>query len=395
MELSRRAFLQASVAGAAVGWAVVPRTPRAAGLGDELYDVVSRYARRRHHRTGTAPERSTTRWFARELARRGGEVELVGYDFPRFAARCVVEIGGQRVDSMPLFYEWTGRVITEAPATGALEVTDNAFPLTLEDLIADAAAAGAPALVLATTSNAANGHVVAINRPATIGSGLPVVLVAGDREAALATGPVQVRADASLVPGRASNVWATFGPPALDPVLITTPLSGWYRCAGERGSGVAIALRLAERLAPIQPTAFLGTSGHELAFLGLQQFLAQRSLAPRLIVHVGASVAAGSFDAAGTFTLSATRWSAENLDEATGNAVATATATAGFTHLHAPASFLGEGATWQTLGVPLLSFAGTFPLFHTAADTPESTVTPDALALVSQAVEQAALEMLA
>jgi hypothetical protein len=70
----------------------------------------------------------------------------------------------------------------------------------------------------------------------------------------------------------------------------------------------------------------------------------------------------------------------------------------GFIHLHAPATFPGEGAVWQTLGVPLLSFAGTFPLFHTAADTPESAVAPDALAAVSDAVEQAvrtALEALA
>ena len=56
-------------------------------------------------------------------------------------------------------------------------------------------------------------------------------------------------------PGSSGNVVAFVGASGaarvgqaveVAPLMITTPLSGWFRCAGERGPGIAILLALVE-----------------------------------------------------------------------------------------------------------------------------------------------------
>ena len=75
--------------------------------------------------------------------------------------------------------------------------------------------------------------------------------------------------------------------------IVSTPISGWFHCGGERGPGVAIFLGLAEalpRLAAARSARsaaqcggvellFVGTSGHELGDMGAELNLA--SLAAR------------------------------------------------------------------------------------------------------------------
>jgi len=82
-------------------------------------------------------------------------------------------------------------------------------------------------------------------------------------------------------------------------LVVSTPRSGWFDCAGERGPGVAVWLALARRLTARPPDAdllFLCTSGHEYENLGSAAFLHGAS-APSpgetaLWLHLGANVAA-------------------------------------------------------------------------------------------------------
>jgi hypothetical protein len=50
----------------------------------------------------------------------------------------------------------------------------------------------------------------------------------------------------------------------------------------------------------------------------------------------------------------------------------------------------GEGQDWRSLGVPVLSMTGTFPEFHTRADTPDRTTSPELLARALRSVVGAA-----
>jgi hypothetical protein len=81
-------------------------------------------------------------------------------------------------------------------------------------------------------------------------------------------------------------------------LVISTPRSGWFGCAAERGSGLAAWLWLAERLARAElgvNLEVLATSGHEYEYIGGEHYLQHEAPKPdatRLWVHIGASAAA-------------------------------------------------------------------------------------------------------
>jgi hypothetical protein len=116
----------------------------------------------------------------------------------------------------------------------------------------------------------------------------------------------QVRTEISLVAqvGRtttnAVNVTARIAGsnPGLTPLVVTTPRSGWWECASERGGGLACWLETIHTLAaaaPARDCLFAAFSGHEIGFLGIDAYLASRpDLAKRAYawIHLGANIGA-------------------------------------------------------------------------------------------------------
>jgi hypothetical protein len=116
----------------------------------------------------------------------------------------------------------------------------------------------------------------------------------------------QVRTEISLVAqvGRmttnAVNVTARIAGsnPGLAPLVVTTPRSGWWECASERGGGLACWLETIRTLAaaaPARDCLFAAFSGHEIGFLGIDAYLASRpDLAKRAHawIHLGANIGA-------------------------------------------------------------------------------------------------------
>jgi hypothetical protein len=115
-----------------------------------------------------------------------------------------------------------------------------------------------------------------------------------------------VRAEATVVAvatqtaTQAFNVTAKIAgsDPGLPPLVIMTPRSGWWRCASERGGGIACWLETMRVLAGARPEhdcLFVACSGHELGFLGIGAYLDRR---PDLIkrayrwIHFGANIGA-------------------------------------------------------------------------------------------------------
>lgn len=81
-------------------------------------------------------------------------------------------------------------------------------------------------------------------------------------------------------------------------LAVSTPRSGWFGCAAERGPGVAAWLHLARWAASALPDhdlAFVCNTGHEYEYLGASE--AMKAIAPppsatRFWLHIGANVAA-------------------------------------------------------------------------------------------------------
>ena len=368
-------------------------------LGARLYETVHEYAALGpHHRTGTAEDARTLDWFEARLRALGASTERQPWSFDRYDAAWSVTVDGAEVGALPLFYEGTGEIDSAGPLVAAVgAVSAGTFP-GWATIVADARSAGAAVAVVATRSP--SGGLVAPNRsPAQPGSGLPALLVAGALAERVRTAPVRARIAARIVGGRTSNVIGRVGlGPDRDRLLLTTPLSGWFRCAGERGTGIAVMLAVAERLAAEGvPLLLNGNSGHELIDLGAHRF-AETKPAARAVFHFGASVAAGERDGDDfrlTEGLTIRAWVPGG-----GAALATAFAPLGKTPVvmadaerARPEAWVGEARVWCTLDRPLISMAGGFPLFHTPEDVPERATTPALLERVYHAAVAAARVM--
>jgi len=67
--------------------------------------------------------------------------------------------------------------------------------------------------------------------------------------------------------------------PALAPLVVMAPRSGWWQCASEQGSRLACwleAIRILAAGRPARDTFFVALSGHELGFLGIDAYLKRR-----------------------------------------------------------------------------------------------------------------------
>jgi hypothetical protein len=168
--------------------------------------------------------------------------------------------------------------------------------------LAEAFARGAAAVVLVTTGP--TGEAIALNvSPHRPGFERPVAILAPKESAPFLAAAAEGRPATLTVDGRggqrpAFNLVARLDRKAARTLILSTPRSGWFGCAAERGSGLAVWLALANWLARAEPglnVELVATSGHEYEYLGGEQYLEHLAPAPaatRLWVHIGASAAA-------------------------------------------------------------------------------------------------------
>ncbi len=370
--------------------------------GERLFRVVQDYSAMGNHRVGTAVDAQTNNWFANQLRAMDAEITMQPFTFDRFDGATEETIDGETIPSMPLYYEAVGETQSDRPHLATLKATtgDRASQA-LQDEIAKAKTAGAAIAVIATEG--AGGELSTPNCYPKLGSGMPTILVPGRYSEALAKGKVSARYAGRIVPGESNNVVARFGDQAATPLVVATPLSGWFTCAAERGTGIAVALALAEQFGGDYPVTVVGSPGHEiLHHIGLEAYLKANRVAASLIMHLGANVAVGQKDLeTGQVTLAhglgnpkeipeAGRMVFVRMDEARFNTIKSELATAQLPAALNPPSWNGEGELWaNAAGSDLMSFTGIHPLFHTSGDIPTNTTSPEALATVYQAVARA------
>lgn len=354
-----------------------------AATGDDLYRLVEGYAVRDHHRTGTAEDARNISWFADAASTRGGVVERLPWTFDRYDVTWRVTLDGDEIPSLPLFYQGTGRVHTRSPYRASVEVAPSRQPAeaAIEEVLRRTRDEHAEVAVIATAGT--GGRLIAPNRAPHALEGPPAVLVPGRYSEHLAEAAIEVDLDARITPGQSENMIARFGE-GERPLLIGTPLSGWFACAGERGTGIALALELARAAAAYCPVILLGTTGHELHNEGLKLWLQGKIPRPRAVLHIGASVAAGESDGSNPpAEFSQHRSCVNSLEGPAADRVAEAAAAIGLqprtvprAEARNPDRWIGEAQEWCAIDAPLLSFAGSFPLFHTPEDRPPVSTTP-------------------
>ncbi len=347
--------------------------------GELLFNDVKTYSELGEHRTAGKADRDTSAWLAQQLEGVGFTTKLAPFRVRQFQFESArLAVNGRPIPCFPL---WLPRAtgpaplhftiargsaknrvaIVRLPKGGAMTAAHTAAIRPLID--ADAAA-----IIGVTPSE--SGELVALNSPANAEPWPVPILLVGPAEEISLRGAIEVaisiqgrdepRAEAFETVGEIGN--------GTKRVVVSTPSSGWFHCAGERGPGIAIWLALARwashRESNVRYT-FVASSGHELGEQGMHRFL--QSQAPRpaetgVWLHLGASIAVR-----GT-----TRRLMTNRREWM-PVLSRNFASIGDLQPEMPDTPPGELAQLASLKYPCFGIAGGHPLFHSPGDVPSTT----------------------
>jgi len=420
--IDRRSFTAgALLAGASLGWPSIARAAASDPLsGDTLFELVRQYDRLGEHRTGTAGDEATSAWMAAYLRAAGYAVELQPFEVPLFEpvrTEIALARGAAVTDAFPL---WPPRPTPAAGLSGPLALAGNPraegeilvvdLPYTRGGSLdappmlraIEAAVARGPLAVIGITESP-TGEVVAqnveIDRPSWP---MPIVLVGTRAGATLKTAAASKQRATLISTGtvtpraRATNVVAR-RPGRGKAIVLSTPKSGWFHVAGERGAGVALFLGLASWAARRTDAnlLFVATSGHELGNHGGHLF--QKALAPplsgvRLWMHIGANVASNAvaFDSCGRVQRLPGVNPTRGMLASEAVVAAARSGFAGQPGYENPAPentdrAVGEVEVFRDAGYrPIVGLVGAHPLHHTPVDRAEVVTSPAALEPVAR-----------
>jgi hypothetical protein len=301
--MQRRAFLAfgsqtalfALAAGVARSHAMSAHEESPVDLEQRVASVIAAYDAQGNHRTGTAVDRQSAEWLATEVRRVGVGPVLEPFTLNRIDVRtCYVRVADRRIDAVPLF---------DAGFTGAEGITGTFGPLGGDGDIAlvesepprlantdpvqrdqvEEARRGPHKGVVVLTRGPKPGLFLLNADRFSAPSGPPMLQISSSeatwlRESAAARSRVTLVAHVGRTTMHAFNVTAKIAGtnPALAPVVVMAPRSGWWQCASEQGSRIACWLELIRTVRsgkPVRDCFFVALSGHELGHLGIDPYM--------------------------------------------------------------------------------------------------------------------------
>ena len=327
MRATRRRILRSMAYGAAATaspWlaprvAAAQEEPAAAAAIRRLDADLAKHASFGEKFSGGPGDLATADWVASRLRGSGYQVVESTFDAPFFVKRAArLTAGGATADVIPQapVVVTTGQGVTASLALVedtvgdvrgrvALVVAPFArhaalFPdRGIGKTVVEAANAGAVAIVIVTTGP--SGEAVALNAPeqpfvpvptAVLAPKLAAPFVVAARMGARAT--LVLDGEATHRPSKNIIARLTRGERWL---AISTPRSGWFGCVGERGTGTAVFLELADWAAqrfPDLSVFLMSTGGHEYFFAGSHRVLHEAPPPGSTLAwaHIGATLAA-------------------------------------------------------------------------------------------------------
>ncbi len=372
------------------------KPPNAPSLAND----VATYVGFGEHRVGMPSERKTARWLEARLRKLGYQTRL-----DRFPVTTLLNPGGalQTVGtSFRAFPQWLppAEALTKSLSAPLLAIDAPAGPASirlipkaigftphwnekLDALVAQAKEKGALALVMAI--DIPSGDLFVLNQHNHRPLALPVALVAGNDLAQI--GKAIGRPARLALKGRVAEVQGinVVGekPGKGKRLVVSTPLTGWFSCGGERGPGIALWLKMAAMLATSdRPVTLLGTGSHEVGHFGMEHALAHGAPTPddvALWLHFGASLGATRLDE---------RYKFKTPQYLVGLADTEAMAKAHLSSslpVYVPGTSTTQGEAGQVIGAGhqhFVGMSGMFPAFHTPQD-------------LGQALDYARLEQIA
>jgi len=319
---SRRALLGAAAAASGLVAAPAPATagPSASPFSTgEMRRIFERYQGFGDKAAGGEGDNASGAWLIAELEALGYRCTRQAYEAPAYeGAPAELVVGAERADLIPqAIVAPTGPeglrarlYLAGSPAEPRDAIALVVLPFArwssvkgeVERRVKGELDRGAAGAVLVTTGP--TGDALALNAPADRPLFAKPVAVLAPRDAQPFI-EASLRGDEGVlrIPGRtfrrpAFNVTASLDRGAGRALVLSTPRSGWFGCAGERGPGIAVWLAVARWASSAGLKAdieLVATSGHEYENAGGEHYIRNLAPSPRdtaLWIHLGANVAA-------------------------------------------------------------------------------------------------------
>jgi hypothetical protein len=259
------------------------------------------------HRTGTSGDEAGAAWLASEATALGAAVTSEAFSFERVdPQQTFLEVDGMRIEAVPVF---------DAPPTDAAGTSGTIGPVGSDTALGAVALPpqavyrgeyqrlrrGANHRALAIVCRGTHPGLALLNAEQfNAPYGTPALQVSSEaHDAVFAASSARVVAHYRRTPASARNVVVTIAgrDRTRPPVVVMTPRSSWWQSTAERGGGLVCWLESLRALLAQPPgcdVVLSANCGHELGFLGLDNFLARRQGWERTAtwVHWGANLGA-------------------------------------------------------------------------------------------------------
>lgn len=273
--------------------------------------IIENYDGQGIHRTGTEGDMKNAQWLADEIKSLGLEPVMDGFIIKRLDIKeASLKIGGKKINGVPIFDSITkdNEVITGSLGRFNSNAILGSSLITKDQFLEKERSRKRHRGLVIAKKGAFPGlyliNVYSFNKPYA-----PPVLqisndswplieqMAGENEEAtliIKSNRTKVKVFNVLahLKGKQSN---------LSPLIITTPRSGWWHCASERGGGIAGFLEIMRALcasSPKRDVIFLANTGHELGNIGMEHYINTHPILVKDAVawlHLGANFAAANF----------------------------------------------------------------------------------------------------
>jgi len=372
---------------------------------ENLLSLIRDYDEMGWHRTGSEGDVKTHVWLKKKIHNLGFEPEENTFSFRRVTGfTAALDIAGETIQGLPLFDTLGAPSGTQTGSLGLMNSGQDFIVLKAPPYYG---LPGGQALLDLRAENACKG-IIAITDAVGLGLkpgltpvnadaykkpfGPPVILVSSEQaanllKAAAEQQPVAFKHDIKRQPGKSSNIIAEVPgrDPGLKPFVVMTPMTGWWHCASERGSGLALWLRLLAAVAKTRPDRtflFAATAGHELGHMGLAHLLQTRIAQPDSVyawLHLGAC-----FCGKNTFTQ--LQASSPELAE-TAASIMQSEGLIPNKSTTSPHDVVGEVKDVIPRGGKYLSISGFDPWFHNQRDRIDQSIDVPRVAAMSRVVE--------
>lgn len=278
---------------------------------DRIGKIIGAYDKQGIHRSGSDVDRASADWLAGEYAALGVTPERSTYSLDRVdVVTATATVDGATLEGLPRFDGGTtgstsltrklGPIGSDAPI-GLAKTSPRSTP-EVEDIRRNG-----PHQAIIQITDGGRAGLCPINADSfTDPFGPPVLQLSNEHTVLLETAAadaatVSITIDISRTPSTSDNIIGRIEGrnPALAPLVVMTPRSGWWSCASERGGGLVVLLEIMRTLSnadPDRPVIFTANSGHELGHLGLDHFIEENDgIVPNAHcwIHLGANFGSG------------------------------------------------------------------------------------------------------